>query len=243
MLKPPLSNPCLQKDDSELVAAGSPKGWYASLCPKTCGLCTNRTATCHEAVQWISPAIDTACKNDDGTYRCSSAECQVFLYGPVNEYTSALKTCSGAYAEYARLHDVIRVSLLSTATMCGVELGFELTSCEVGIQMIMGIDANCPRACSDCEEDCDDEVLRHCEEHECERTPDSCAASGEGKCQEFLDKWSNRDDILAVVADTATCTSGFEAYAGYSDLIVHAFEVIEKECGGICEGGNDDFTF
>ncbi len=142
----------------------------------------------------------------------------------------------------------LRISFLETATRCGVEVGFELTTCEVGMQLIFGIDANCPKACSDCKENCENEVLRLCEENECSRTPDSCAASGMDKCKEFLDTWSNEDDIKAVMAGFATCTSGFAAYVGYSDLIVQTFDVMEKECNGICgddaeDEGNDDFTW
>jgi hypothetical protein len=203
-------------------------------------------ATCEEAVQWISPGIDTACKNDDGSYRCGAAECHGFLSVQVEEYTEALKTCSGAYADYADLHDMLRLSLLETATNCGVELGLELTSCEVGMQMMFGIDAYCPQACSDCEEDCNDEVLRPCEENECSRTPNSCAASGLGKCPEFLDKWSNKDkdDIKAVMAGMATCPAAFTGFAGMSDLIIQHFKVMKEQCNGICgDEGNDDFTY
>ncbi len=77
-----------------------------------------------------------------------------------------------------------------------------------------GIDANFPQACSACEENSDKELLRPCGEHECSRTPDSCAALGEGKCQKFVDKWSNKDDITAAMASIATCESKFAAYVG-----------------------------
>jgi hypothetical protein len=204
--------------------------------------------TCEEAVQWYS-VIDTACKNDNGSSDCSATECQSFLSLQADEYITALGTCSLANSGYASLverREELRISVLETATRCGVEVGFELTTCEVGMEMIFGIDANCPKACSVCEENCDNEVLRLCEGNECSRTPDSCAASGEGKCQNFLDKWSNEDVIRAAMAGIATCTSDFKTYVGYSDLIVQTFEVLGKECNGICgedeDEGNNDFV-
>lgn len=198
--------------------------------------------TCEEAAQWLS-VIDTACKNDNDSSDCSATECQSFLSLQADEYITALGTCGLANSVEHREH--LRISVLETATRCGVEVGFELTTCEVGMEMIFGIDANCPKACSACEENCDNEVLRLCEENECSRTPDSCAASGEGKCQEFLDKWSNKDDIKAAMAGMATCTSDFKTYVGYSDLVVQTFEVLGKECNGICgedDKGNNDFV-
>jgi hypothetical protein len=39
-----------------LVAGGAPEGWYASLCPKTCGLCTDPT---------LSPPLSNDNNNDD----------------------------------------------------------------------------------------------------------------------------------------------------------------------------------
>jgi hypothetical protein len=193
--------------------------------------------------------MDTACKNDDGSSDCGAAECIGFLSVPVDKYITALGTCSLDYAGYATLvehREYLRMSFLDTATKCGVEVGFQLTTCEVGFHMVVGIDANCPKACSDCEENCDDEVLRPCEENECSRSPDSCAASGMGKCKEFLDAWSNKDDIKAAMAGFATCTSEYSTFVGYSDLIVQTFDAVKKQCNSDCvteDEGNGDFTW
>ncbi len=193
--------------------------------------------TCEKAAQWTS-GFDTACQTD-----CGASACHDFLSVQVDEYIAAIQTCTGDYADYAAYvadpanHEELRMTFLGIATVCGVEVDLELSSCEVGYLIVLGIGANCPKVCGD------EEELRPCAEDECERTPDSCAASGEGRCQKYLDKWSNMDDVKTAI-DGATCiNSEFAVYAGHSDLVVAALSVIEKECSGICmEEGDDDFT-
>jgi hypothetical protein len=194
--------------------------------------------TCETAAQWAS-GFDTACQTG-----CGASACHDFLSVQLDEYQAAIETCTGTNAGYAayvkdpKALEELRMSFLYTAMKCGVEVDAKLSKCEHGYLMVAGIDANCPKACGD------DEGLRPCAEDECEHTPDSCGASGAGKCRDFLGKWSNMDDVKAAIGGIATCVGEFKVYAGYADQVVPYLGVLAMECTGNCEKeGDDNFYF
>ena len=215
---------------------------------------TAQGITCQDAVTWLT-SIGTSCPAacddgetcliDDGGNCCESGQspCAADTCGTeaCAEFMSvddaALAACEEGLASCEDgflMSGQLRALLVLIAPMCGVATGLTATHCDQGTAVVLNFETACPRVCSE-----DGEALPQCGEDQCERTPGSCALSGEGACASFLDDFL--DGAEKFVENIGTCTNGLEVCAQMgADSLREMAGSMERQCESEQSYGDDD---